>query len=94
MTGDMLMLRQYAKIWHARFKREHALPPMITGNNDTDWLAWLKQIHCLKSPVAAGRAFIDYRTLGPIVYEDCLLAGIDFHCSPMVINYFNVRSYY
>lgn len=85
MTGDMIMLRQYAKLWHARFKREHPLPPMIASDNSTvGWLAWLNRIHCLKSPVAAGRAFVDYHTLGPIMYEDCLLAGIDFHCSPMV----------
>jgi hypothetical protein len=84
MTGDMIMLRQYAKLWHARFKREHPLPPMIASDNSTGWLAWLNRIHCLKSPVAAGRAFVDYHTLGPIMYEDCLLAGIDFHCSPML----------
>ncbi len=87
MTGDMLMLRQYAKIWHARFKREHALPPMIAKDYNADWLGWVKQIHCLESPVTTGRAFVDYQTTGPITYDDCLLAGIDFHCSPMVSSY-------
>lgn len=85
MTGDMIMLRQYAKIWHARFNGEHALPPMIASANiSANWLGWLSQIHCLKGPATAGRAFVDYKTVGPIMYEDCLLAGVDFHCSPMV----------
>jgi len=77
-------LRQYAKIWHARFKREHNLPPMIASDHSADWPGLLRQIHCLKSSVAPGRAFVNYQTIGPITYDDCLLAGIDFHCSPMV----------
>jgi hypothetical protein len=87
MKGDMLMLKGAASFWRSRFAKsdlqfglEHLVErsrPAAAENSS--WMDWLTRITNSDAPVTT-----DWTVTGPSQLSDCLLDGVDFHCSSMI----------
>jgi hypothetical protein len=86
MAGDMKMLKYFVHIWYKRFQEKSpealpdALKPFLSTQTEKKSL-WLT---CLNGLYASVHQSFTYKDVGHIVPDDCLLSGIDFHCSPIV----------
>lgn len=88
MKGDMNMLRSCASIWRSRltagvngtqFSWHNILQSARARHPNThDWWSWLGAVN------SNSTSFSDWQAVGPVQLADCLLDGVDFHCSSMI----------
>ena len=85
MAGDIKMMKYFAATWYKRFMQKStdsipdALKPFI--NESSSRSLWLS---CLIGLYDSVHKNFSYKEVGHIVPDDCLLSGVDFHCSPVV----------
>jgi len=72
MQGDVRMLKKYVSLWYARFSGEIPVPTNST------WRDLLVSIYSeIETPVSL-------ENVGCILPDDCVLSGVDFHCSNII----------
>jgi hypothetical protein len=87
LVEDMKMLRQYATLWYLRFTNKIKFPDFVTKSPEfvsgMTWLEWLKKVYRIHEHTMLT---IDYKHIGPLCDDDCLLDAIDMYCSPILTN--------